>query len=147
MTVAFIECVSLFTLLEGCKPNQSSLTGKWNFVSLTETDSSKTIALDSQSAAGSLTLSANFSFSVNGAIISQSGAQSLGLPIGSTGVASGTYSYSGAFNTISFFVTSWSGKGSQTGTASGTYTLSGNSLFISLNAGGAAVTAKLLKSQ
>jgi len=132
--------------LEGCKTNSTSLTGKWNLVSITKTEGSQTTAVNSQSATGSLALNANFTFSVNGTITSQTGAQSLAFPLGSTGVATGNYSYSGAYNTISFFVTSWSGKGSQTGNASGTYTLSGNSLLINLDFGDTALMVNLSRS-
>ncbi|HUI29483.1 MAG TPA: hypothetical protein VLX91_04635 [Candidatus Acidoferrales bacterium] len=147
IAIALIMVLSPVIFLEGCTTNPTSLTGTWNLVSITETNGSQTTTLNSASAVGSLALSANFTFSVDGVVTSQSGAELLGFPVGSTGVATGNYSYSGAYRTISFYVTSWSGKGSQTGSISGTYTLSGNALFINLNIRNAAVTVNLSRAQ
>ncbi len=138
---------SSFILLEGCKNNPSSLTGTWNFMSVNETIGGQTTSVNFQSATGSLSLSANFTFSVNGEITSQSVARSLGLSAYASTTATGGYSYSGGDNTITFDVTSWSGKGSQMGNASGTYMLSGDSLLINLNVGNAVYSVSLLRSQ
>jgi len=145
--VAALIAVLTVVFSEGCTTNSNSLTGVWKLVSVTVTDSSQTIATDSDSVIGSLILNANFTFTANGTIISQSVAETLGVPIGYNVTATGGYSYSGAYNTISFDLVSWSGKGNSSGSAEGTYKLSGNSLLLNLSAGSITISANLVRTQ
>ena len=147
IVVAFLISVLTVVFTEGCTTNPNSLTGVWNLVSVTVTDSDQTIAMDSDSVIGSLSLNANFMFTAKATIISQSVAETLGVPIGYNVTATGGYSYSGAYNTISFNLVSWSGKGSESASAEGAYKLSGTSLVLNLSAGSTAISANLIRAK
>lgn len=147
IAIVLVMAVSQFVSLEGCTNNPNSLTGTWNLEAATGVDSGQVVVADSGSATGSLTLNANFSFMAKGTISSQSLAQSLNLPVGYSGNATGGYSYSGSDNIIVFNLTGWSGGGNQSGSASGTYIISGNSLSIKLNIGTAIVSLNFVRGQ
>jgi hypothetical protein len=135
-TICVVVAALVWTI-ESCKKESSTasqpptLTGRWAMTSM-QAPGTKWKQFGTMTAAqigsGQLNLGTDGTFSANATVTSASLAQSLGVPIGSSALATGTYSSTAT--SISFSVTSWSGYG--VGFAPGTYTLTENSLQIIL---------------
>ncbi len=149
-TSFFIFLISIVFSTSGCSKksnpvsNQTpTLIGTWNFSSGTVTGGGQSASATPQDEKGSLILNGDGSFTANGTTLSSK----IGTPIGSSASVAGTYAYSTYNNTITFNATSFSGTATNNkgGSGTGDYTVSSNTLIITFNAGGDAITLNFSK--
>ena len=147
-TSLIIVGILSLVLLEGCKSDNSTstqtptLTGSWTMTSIQSNPNILSqyngAVSASQIGNGQLILNSNGTFSATGSVTSQSFAQALGISNGTSVITGGTFS--STQTSISFVVSSYSGRGNQTAYSTGSYTLSQNSLEIILPFANTAIT-------